>query len=29
MAELVAKAKRMGVAPESYARRLVEDGLGL
>ncbi|MGD0767757.1 MAG: hypothetical protein ABSB42_06120 [Tepidisphaeraceae bacterium] len=27
MAQLVAKAKRMGVPPEHYAKRLVEDGL--
>jgi hypothetical protein len=27
MAQLVAKAKRMGVPPEDYAKRLVEDGL--
>ncbi|HWE94735.1 MAG TPA: hypothetical protein VG269_12290 [Tepidisphaeraceae bacterium] len=27
MAQLVAKAKRMGVQPEDYAKRLVEDGL--
>jgi hypothetical protein len=29
MAQLVAKAKRMGVPPEHYAKRLVEDGLAL
>jgi hypothetical protein len=27
MAELIAKAKRMGVAPEDYARSLIEDSL--
>jgi hypothetical protein len=27
MAQLLAKAKRMGVPPEDYAKRLVEDGL--
>ena len=27
MAQLVAKAKRLGVPPEDYAKRLVEDGL--
>ena len=29
MAQLVAKAKRMGVPPEAYAKQLVEDGLAL
>jgi hypothetical protein len=27
MAQLVAKAKQMGVQPEDYAKQLVEDGL--
>jgi len=27
MAQLVAKARRLGVAPEDYAKLLVEDGL--
>jgi|HubBroStandDraft_1064217.scaffolds.fasta_scaffold2267424_1 hypothetical protein len=27
MAQLIAKAKRLGVPPEDYAKRLVEDGL--
>jgi uncharacterized membrane protein len=27
MAQLVAKAKRMGVSPEDYAKWLVEDGV--
>jgi hypothetical protein len=29
MSELVAKAKRMGVNPAEYAKRLIEDGLAL
>jgi hypothetical protein len=29
MSELVAKAKRMGVDPGDYAKRLIEDGLAL
>ena len=29
MAQLVAKAKEIGVAPEDYARQLVADGLAL
>jgi hypothetical protein len=29
MAQLLAKAKRMGVRPEDFARRLIEDGLAL
>jgi hypothetical protein len=29
MAQLIAKAKRLGVAPEDYAKRLLEDGLSL
>jgi hypothetical protein len=29
MTELVAKAKRMGIDPGDYARRLIEDGLAL
>jgi hypothetical protein len=27
MAELVAKAKRIGIGPGDYAKRLIEDGL--
>ena len=29
MSQLIAKAKRMGMAPEDYAKRLLEDGLAL
>ena len=29
MAELVAKAKRLGIDPGDYAKRLIEDGLAL
>jgi hypothetical protein len=29
MAQLIAEAKRLGVPPEDYASRLVEDGLAL
>jgi hypothetical protein len=29
MSELVAKAKRMGIDPGDYAKRLIEDGLAL
>ena len=29
MTELVAKAKRIGIAPGDYAKRLIEDGLEL
>jgi hypothetical protein len=29
MSELVAKAKRLGIEPGDYARRLIEDGLTL
>jgi hypothetical protein len=29
MAQLIVRAKEMGVAPEEYARQLVEDGLAL
>jgi hypothetical protein len=29
MAQLVAEAKRVGVPPEDFAKRLVEDGLAL
>lgn len=29
MSELVAKAKRMGIDPGDYAKRLIEDGLTL
>ena len=29
MAQLLAEAKRIGVPPEDYAKRLIEDGLAL